>query len=78
MAVINRTRTTSWNLFFHYVAIGMMFLNGVVLVPLYLARIPLETYGYWMATGNILAWLSLVDPGFSAIIHQREATSYGA
>lgn len=78
MAAINRTRTTWWNLFFHYVAIGLMLLNGVVLVPLYLAKIPLETYGYWLATGNILAWLSLVDPGFSAIIQQRVATSYGA
>lgn len=63
---------------FHYTSIILVIINGVVLMPLYLSRIPVEIYGYWMASGNILAWLSLVDPGLSSIIQQRVATAYGA
>ena len=71
-------RTVGWHLLFHYTGIGLVMVNGIVLMPLYLAQIPREIYGYWLATGNILAWLTLVDPGFSAIIQQRVATAYGA
>lgn len=74
---MNRTRTTQWNLVFHYISIGLMMVSGVLLVPLYLHHIPLKLYGAWLATGNILVWLTAIDPGLSAILQQRIAVAYG-
>ncbi len=73
----SRRRTTQWNLFFHYVSIALAMVSGVVFVPLYLRFIPLELYGAWLATGNVVAWLTVIDPGLSTVLQQRSATAYG-
>jgi O-antigen/teichoic acid export membrane protein len=70
-------RTTKWNLVFHYVSIVLTMVSGVVLVPLYLRFIPLDTYGAWLATGNIIAWLTIIDPGLSTVLQQRTCMAYG-
>lgn len=67
-----------WNLFFHYLAVSLPVLSGVVLVPLYLAHVPLAMYGAWLATGNVLAWITIVDPGLSSVVQQRCAVAFGA
>lgn len=46
-------------------------------MPLYLKFIPLGLYGAWLATGNILVWLTVVDPGVSAVLQQRVSAAYG-
>jgi O-antigen/teichoic acid export membrane protein len=51
--------------------------SGIVLVPLYLRYIPLDIYGAWLATGNILAWLMVIDPGLSSVLMQRAGVAYG-
>ena len=51
--------------------------SGIVLVPLYLKFIPLELYGAWLATGNILVWLTTLDPGLSTILQQQTGVAYG-
>lgn len=50
---------------------------GVFMVPLYLRYIPVGTYGVWLATGNVLMWVSLVDPGLAYVLQQRAASAYG-
>jgi O-antigen/teichoic acid export membrane protein len=72
-----RRRTTKWNLFFHYVSIGLAMFSGVALVPLYLHFIPFALYGAWLATGNVLAWLTVIDPGLSTVLQQRAGAAYG-
>jgi O-antigen/teichoic acid export membrane protein len=47
------------------------------MVPLYLRFLSAELYGAWLASGNILSWLTIVDPGISAVIQQRVAQAYG-
>lgn len=47
------------------------------MVPIYLDYIPTATYGLWLASGNVLAWLGMADPGLSPLIQQRVAVSYG-
>jgi O-antigen/teichoic acid export membrane protein len=74
----SRSSTTRWNLFFHYVSFGFIIISGVILVPLYLAHVPVALYGAWLASGNILAWLSMADPGVSTVLMQRIALSHGA
>lgn len=77
MDVRSRKSATKWTLFFHYVSILVAITTGILLVPLYLKFIPLEMYGAWLATGNILAWLTIVDPGLSMVLQQRISAAYG-
>ena len=50
---------------------------GIIMVPLYLRFIPIDVYGAWLASGNILAWLSTMDPGLTSVLQQRIAVAYG-
>lgn len=72
----NHASLTAWNLVFHYAQSAFLIVFGVVLTPLYLRSIPETTYGVWLATGNLVAWLSLVDPGLNSVIQQRIAAAY--
>lgn len=73
----SRVKTTKWHLFFQYVSIALTMVSGILLVPLYLKFIPLELYGAWLATGNIMVWLTTIDPGLSTILQQRVGFVYG-
>lgn len=72
-----RRRTTKWNLFFHYVSLGFGMVSGILMFPLNLRHISIGMYGAWMASGNVLVWLTIVDPGLSAAIQQLVANAYG-
>lgn len=73
----SRRRTTKWNLIFHYFTVVYAIISGIVLIPLYLKYIPLELYGGWLAATNVIAWLSIVDPGLSSVVMQRVSAAYG-
>lgn len=73
----SRKKVTKWNIVFHYYSIAFSVFCGVLLVPLYLKYIPLEIYGAWLATGNIVAWLTVVDPGISDVLRQQVGRAYG-
>ena len=47
-------------------------------VPVNIAHIPLDVYGAWLASGNILAWATMIDPGFGLLTQQQVATTYGS
>ena len=48
------------------------------MVPLYLSFIPVNIYGAWLASGNILAWISAIDPGLTIVLQQQTSKFYGA
>ena len=73
----SRKKTTIISLCFQGYSVAMGVVSGVILVPLYLRHIPSDLYGAWSASGNILVWMTLIDPGLSAVLQQRVATSYG-
>lgn len=50
---------------------------GIVLVPMYLKYIPVELYGYWLASGNIMIWIADFAP-VAAVMQQRIGVSVGA
>lgn len=58
-------------------AIGVAIIQGLVMVPLYLQFIPVNIYSFWLATGNILAWMSAIDPGLTVVLQQQIAVAYG-
>ena len=73
----SRKATTLYNLFFQGCTVALAFISGIVLVPLYLRYIPSDLYGAWSASGNVLTWITLCDPGISLVLQQRVATAYG-
>ena len=75
--VTSRKREGLVNLFFQCVAIAIVIVQGIVLTPLYLQFLSPTLYGGWLATGNIVSWIALVDPGVSRIMQQRVAHTFG-
>ena len=73
----SRKTTTKWNLFFSYFGVIYAVVSGILLVPMYLKHIPVELYGAWLASGNILVWLSMVDVGLTTVLVQRIGSNYG-
>jgi O-antigen/teichoic acid export membrane protein len=65
------------NLISLYFSVILSITQGIILTPLYLKYIPPSLYGAWLASGNILTWIAMVDPGISRILQQRTAYTFG-
>ncbi|MDR2410363.1 MAG: polysaccharide biosynthesis C-terminal domain-containing protein [Bacteroidales bacterium] len=70
-------KIAKWNFIFYLLNLLYGVCTGIFLVPLYLSCIQKDLYGYWLATGNILNWITLVNPGFADVLMQRVAYNYG-
>lgn len=66
-----------WNFVFQYGYVITNIINSIILLPFYLKRIDAATLGVWLATGNILAWMTLIDPGIGEILQQKIAELRG-
>lgn len=66
-----------WNFIFQYGYVITNIINSIILLPLYLKRIDASTLGLWLATGNILAWMTLADPGVGDVLQQKIAQLRG-
>lgn len=66
-----------WNYLFLNVGFVITIINGILIVPLYLHYISSAVYGAWLATGNILNWITMIDPGVSGVILQSVAHAKG-
>ncbi|QPH41291.1 MATE family efflux transporter [Pedobacter endophyticus] len=66
-----------WNFIFQYGYVITNIINALILLPLYLHKIDSATLGLWLATGNILAWMTLADPGVGDVLQQKIAQLYG-
>ena len=71
------SRTAKWNLFFNYSSIIYNVIIAIALVPLYLKYIPSDLYGVWLATGNIITWMTLLDPGLGGTMQYKIANALG-
>lgn len=70
-------KVLKWNFVFQYGYVITNIINSVILLPLYLKRIDSSTLGLWLATGNILAWMTLADPGVGDVLQQKIAQLRG-
>ena len=59
-----------------YVNTGIVIVQGLLLIPLYLYYIGAHTYGLWLASGGILGMLSLMNFGISSLVIQRISHAY--
>ena len=66
-----------WNFAFQYGYVITNIINSIILLPFYLKRIDAATLGVWLATGNILAWMTLIDPGIGEVLQQKIAELRG-
>lgn len=66
-----------WNFIFHYGWVLTNIFNAIILLPLYLKNIDTDTLGVWLATGSILGWMTLVDPGIGEVLQQKIAELRG-
>jgi O-antigen/teichoic acid export membrane protein len=56
----------------------ILFVQGILLVPLYLSELGVDVYGYWLATGGVIAWLGAFDMRMAIVINQKISSAYGA
>jgi O-antigen/teichoic acid export membrane protein len=73
----SRKKNTLWSFLFLNVGFIISMINGIAIIPIYLHYINSSVYGYWLATGNILNWITIVDPGVSGVLLQRAAYAKG-
>ena len=78
MSKYNRKDATLWNVFFQYSLLILLLITQILLIPIYLQYISIPLFGAWLATGNILIWLTLVDSGLSVVLQQKVASAYGS
>ena len=69
--------TLKWNFIFQYGYVITNIVNSIILLPFYLHKIDASTLGVWLATGNILAWMTLIDPGVGDVLQQKVAELRG-
>jgi O-antigen/teichoic acid export membrane protein len=60
-----------------YANLLLTVVQGLVLVPLYLRYLGPTAYGAWMASGDLLGWLAVLDMGIAGISSQRMAAAHG-
>jgi len=61
-----------------YFNTGIVIVQGILLVPLYLHYIGAHTYGLWLASGGMLGMMMLMNFGISSMLIQRVSHAYGA
>ncbi len=66
-----------WNFIFQYGYVLTNIFNSIILLPLYLKYIDANTLGIWLATGSILSWMILTDPGVGEVLQQKIAELRG-
>jgi O-antigen/teichoic acid export membrane protein len=76
-APVSRRWATIVTLIFQNAGIVLTIARGIVVVPVYLWYINDTLYGAWLASGNIITWLSLSEGGFSYLLRQQTAEFYG-
>lgn len=60
-----------------YLTLGLTVVQGLLLVPLYLRYLGAGMYGAWLASGDLLGWLALLQMGIASVVTQRMAVAHG-
>lgn len=51
--------------------------RGLIITPLAISYLGAQSYGIWLASGGILAWISMLDLGLANLTIQRVTTAIG-
>lgn len=66
--IVSRTHNAATILFFGYVQFALAFVSGILLVPFILKQVGAESYGLWLACGEVLAYSAMVDFGVLGVL----------
>jgi hypothetical protein len=73
---VNHLRNTFIGVVFAYLQIAVTLVQGLIITPMCLSHVPEATFGAWLVTGNVLAWIGLLDPGVHVVLQQRIAAAH--
>lgn len=73
----SRQKAVIWYTVGGWISNCIIIVQGFILIPLYIHYLGSSLYGYWLASGGLLAWLAMVDVGGTAVTRQRCARAYG-
>ena len=65
---MSRTHRASIAASFAYLQFGLTIIVGIVMVPFVLDRVGVRLYGYWLASGEVLAYAAMADLGILGVI----------
>jgi O-antigen/teichoic acid export membrane protein len=63
-----RTARASVTATFGYVQLGLSLIVGIFLVPFVLAQVGARTYGFWLASGEVLAYAAMAELGVFGVL----------
>ena len=72
----SRKNAAYWHVGAGWVSNLIIMTQGLILLPLYLKFLGDRLYGFWLASGGILAWISMVDIGGASVTRLRCAASF--
>lgn len=64
-------KASIYNYIFNSINVILVIVNGIIMVPVYFNYMSVSTYGAWLATGNVVVMLGLLESGFAGVITQR-------
>ena len=68
---MNKYKASLFNYLFNSINAIVVIINGIIMVPIYFKFISVSTYGAWLATGNVVGMLGLMESGFASVITQK-------
>ncbi|MHB9140355.1 MAG: oligosaccharide flippase family protein [Paludibacter sp.] len=68
---MSKYRASIYNYLFNSMNAIVMIVNGIIMVPLYFKFMSVSTYGAWLATGNVVGMLGMIESGFAGVITQK-------
>lgn len=71
----NKYKASIFNFLFNSFNTVVMIINGIIMVPIYFNYISLSTYGAWLASGNVVTMLGLLEAGYASVITQKMASA---
>jgi O-antigen/teichoic acid export membrane protein len=72
-----RRKAAAVHVLTNYLSVAVVVAKGVLLVPLYLRSFGIEGYGAWLASGNVLSLIAVVESGFTVVYAQRLSAAHG-
>ena len=72
-----RKKAVIWHIAGGWLSNLIHIVQGLLMIPLYLHYLGDRLYGFWLATGGVLALIAMVDVGVSVVTLQRCAAAFG-
>jgi len=74
---MNRVRVAAMTASFNYLQYALAIASGLVLVPLTINAVGPRSYGLWLATGELLGYAGMIDPGVLGVLPWMVAEADG-